>query len=248
VRIAIGSILRLILFAGLIIFNLSCAKTDCLSGAGKHMTKSRNLEPFKNIQIYSYFNVYLKQDTINKIAIEAGEKEVENIETSITDSTLIIKDLNTCQFIKGYAEKKLYISVDTLTTLVIHDGINLYSIDTIKQKELSIRFLSDIGFCDLTFDGGNLDFEVWYSSGDFILRGKTESLYLNINELSFADASTLEAGSCYVYNNSMGDARVKTNGLLQVLLENSGNVYYSGFPSEIQLLEKTGSGKLFKNE
>jgi len=242
------SIPTFIILISLICFNFNCAKTDCLSSSGKRITKLRNLGAFKNIEIYSYFNVYLKQDTISKIEIEAGETEIENIETSINDSTLIIRDKNTCRFIKGYSEKKLFISVDTLTSVTVHDGINLYSIDTIKQEVLTIKFLSDIGFCDLTFDGGNLDFEVWYSSGDFILRGKAEYLYLNIDELGFVDARNLETESCYVYNNSMGDAHVKTNGLLQVLLNNSGNIYYSGFPSEIQLIEKKGSGKLIKDE
>jgi hypothetical protein len=227
---------------------LNCAKTDCLSGSGKRVSKTRNLKAFKNIEIYSFFDVYLKQDTVNKIAIETGEKEIDNIETSVVDSVLTIRDLNACKFLKGYADKKIYIYFDTLSTIVIHDGIKLYSADTIKHQNLSIRYLSDIGFCDLTVDGGTLGLEVWYSSGDFILRGKTEFLYLNIDALGFADARNLETESCYVYNNSMGDAHVKTNGLLQILLQNTGNIYYSGTPSEIQIIEKKGSGKLLRDE
>jgi hypothetical protein len=242
------SVFLLSIIAVILQANLSCAKMDCLASAGKRTTKSRILKPFTKFEILDYFNVYLKTDSINKIEIEAGQNEIGNIETDISAKNLIIKDLNACPFMKGYSEKKLYIHSDTLSNIIVHDGINLFSVDTLKQDDMNIKFLSDIGHCDLTLCCKNLFFETWFSSGDFILKGKTGYLYLYLDGLSFTNAKQLETESCYVYNNSMGDAYVRTSGILEVHIKNSGNVYYSGSPSEILLKENTGSGKLIKND
>ena len=226
----------------------SCGKKDCLSSAGSRTTISRKLDAFKQIELSGYYNVYLKSDTINQIEIEAGENQVPNIETSVNDSVLTINDLNACGFLKGYAEKNIYISFNSLSEIVIHDGVKLYSIDTLRFDVFQIQFLSDICYCDLTVDCNQLFFLFSYGSGDYILRGKTNYLYLNTEFLSFVNANELETSSCYVFNKSMGDCFVNTNGQLKVFIKDSGNIYYSGSPSEIIIEEKTGTGNLIKND
>ncbi len=230
------------------VLHFSCSKEDCLKSSGEKGFEIRQLPSIKKIEIYNYFYVYLKYDTINKIEIEAGEKLIPNIETSVVDSVLTIKDLNACGFIKGYDAKNLYISVDTLSEIVIKDGINLYSVDTLKFPSLKVKFVSDIGYCDITVDNKNLTFQVWFGSGDYILRGKTDYLYLNMNYLSFGDANELLAKSAYVYNKSMGDCYVNVSNKLRAFIKDEGSIYYRGNPTEVILEEHTGKGKLVKND
>jgi hypothetical protein len=230
------------------ILNFSCKKKDCLKSAGDRSSESRNLGTFRKIEIYNYFNVYLKQDTVNKIEIEAGENQVPNIETSVIDSVLIISDLNACGFIKGYADKNLYISVDTLNEVEVFDGVNLYSVDTLKFSSLKVKFVSDIGHCDLTVDCNRLTFQVWYGTGDYFLKGKTNYLYFDIEYLAFGYANELEAQSAYVYQNSMGNSYVNVAGQLRALIVDEGNIFYKGNPAEIIIEEHSGSGKLIKND
>jgi hypothetical protein len=234
------------LVACLVILFANCRPKDCFQSAGEPTMIQRELKPFHQIEIYNYFNVFLKSDTANKVEIKAGAKIVQNIETLVTDSVLVIKDLNRCNFIKGYAEKELYISVDSLTKVVVHDGLNLYSTDTLKEANLEILYLSDIGHCNITIDCSFFSFSNWYASGNFIFKGKTNYLYLSTEVTSHVFADSLQAGSCYVSNNSMGDCHVSTNGALQALIKNSGNIFYFGSPSPLILEEKTGSGKLIK--
>ena len=225
----------------------SCGKKDCLSSSGEQKSEIRSLETFRKIDIYNYFNVYLKSDTVNKVEIEAGEKLISNIETSIVDSVLTIRDLNACGFMKGYDKKNLYISVDTLSEVIINDGINLYSSDTLKFPSLNVLFLSDIGYCDLTFDCNNVNFQVWYGSGDYILRGKTNSMYFAIHTLAFGYAEELETKSCYAFNGSMGNCYVNVSGQLRALIKDEGNIYYKGNPTEVIVEEHSGTGKLIEN-
>lgn len=237
----------LVLF--MIVFMQSCARKDCLSSSGEKASVVRMLKSFRKVEVYNYFKIYFKQGAESKIEIQTGEKLLSNIETSIVDNTLTIKDLNVCGFIKGYEEKKLIITVDTLEEINVHDGAELYTIDTMNSdKNLIVKFLSDIGKCDLTVNNKQTTLSVWYASGDFKLRGKTDYLYLAVNELAFGYAEELEAKSCYVVADSMGDCYVNTVGPLRVLILNTGNIYYLNNPSEIIYVEQTGSGKLIKVE
>lgn len=231
------------------LFQQSCARKDCLSSSGNKTSEIRALQPFKKIEVYNYFKIYFKQGVENKVEIQTGEKLISNIETIVLDSVLTIKDLNACGFMKGYEEKNLIITVDTLEEINIHDGAELYTIDTLKSDgTLIIKFLSDIGTCDLAVDNKQTTLSVWYASGDFKLRGETDYLYLAINELAFGYAEELDAKSCYVVADSMGDCYVNTNGPLRVLILNTGNIYYKNNPSEIIYVEQTGTGKLIKVE
>ncbi len=237
-----------VLLVLVLVLHYSCGKKDCLKSSGERSIETRQLSAFKKIEIYNYFNVYLKSDTANKIEIEAGGNLVPNIETSIIDSVLTIRDLNACGFIKGYNEKNLYISVDTLSEVLIEDGINLYSIDTLKFQSLKVKFVSDIGYCDLTLDCNSVIFQVWYGTGDYFLRGKTDYLYFDIEYLAFGYACELEAKSAYVYQNSMGDSYVNVSGKLRAFIKDEGNIYYTGNPAEVILEEHSGKGELVKND
>jgi hypothetical protein len=230
------------------VLHYSCDKKDCLKSSGDRSTETRHLSTFRKIEIYNYFNVYLKSDTVNKIEIEAGENQLPNIETSIIDSVLTIRDLNACGFIKGYDKKNLYISVDDMNEIEVKDGINLYSVDTLKFPYLKVKFVSDIGSCDLKVDCKKLTFHVWFGTGDYILRGKTDDLYFDIQYLAFGYASELEAKSAYVYQNSMGDSYVNVSGKLRYLIFDEGNIYYQGNPTELIPEEHKGEGKLIKND
>ncbi|MDF1550371.1 MAG: DUF2807 domain-containing protein, partial [Bacteroidales bacterium] len=191
---------------------------------------------------------YLKSDTVNKIEIEAGEKLIPNITSEVKQGVLTIRDLNACGFIKGYESKNIFISVDTLTEVLIHDGINLYTIDTLHYHTLKVKYLSQIGHCDLLLNGYSFQLQIWYASGEYKLKGKTKYVYLDTEELSFIYAEELESEFCDIYQNSMGDCYIKTDGQLKIRILDSGNIYYSGNPSEIIFEELSGTGKLIKKE
>jgi hypothetical protein len=239
-------IFQFLIFSSLFLIIISCGKDEYPKSAGVPSREIRNLEAFKTINIYDCFNVYLKTDTINKIEIEAGSKLIPNIETSIKDGVLTIKDLNKFRFLKGYAEMNLYISVDTLSWVTVNDASKLYSMDTLKVQDLAVLFVSQVGFCDLTVNANTIDLEIWYGSGNYIVRGKSDYAMLYARTLSFIYADKLNTNSCYVLNSSMGDCYVSAKESIAVEINDSGNIYYTGKPGEINIIGHKGSGKLIK--
>jgi len=226
----------------------SCKKNNCLNTGGDIVNVERALEPFQYIETYNSFQIYLQNDTIHKIRIEAGDKLIPFIETKVDDGVLTIKDLNKCDFIKGYGQKKLYISVDTIKEININEASDLHTVDTLKADRLKIRFLSQLGYCDLVVDTYDFRLQIWYASGDFKVAGNTYYSYLSAESSSFIYADSLTNIASTVNSNSMGDCHFKAGSWANIEIKSSGNIYYSGKPGEIFIKEHSGSGKLIKKD
>jgi len=224
----------------------SCEKNNCLSSAGDTVQEERMLGTFQYIETYGTFKLYLKNDTVHKVTVEAGNKLIPFIETKVENGILTIKDLNKCNFMKGYRDKKIYISVDTLKELNINNASDLYTVDTFKTYSLKVRFLSELGYCDLNIDAYSFQLQIWYASGDFKVKGNAYSAYLNTESTAFIYADSLNNTSCAVNTNSMGDVYFKAGRWMYITIRNSGNIYYTGKPEEIFIKELSGSGKLIK--
>ena len=228
-----------------ILFN-SCGKNKCFGASGEIVKKERKLDEFKQIELYGVFNVYLKSGNESKIEIEMGEKLISNIETTVENEVLTINDNNTCDFVKGYDDRNLYITVDTLTQLIVYDAAKLYTIDTLKTPSLNITFKSEIGYSNLTVDCTTFRFSVWFGTGNYYLHGKAKNFIVSPLYLSFIYAQDVESEVCRAYNDSMGDLYINTDALLYVKILDEGNIYYSGNPSKIIIEDDLGSGSLIK--
>ena len=226
----------------------SCQKKNCLSSAGKTISEERILPDFQTIETYDNFSIYLQNDTVHKVRIVAGEKLIPYIETNVENGKLIIKDNNTCNFIKNYSKRKIYISVDTLKEMLINNASDLFTQDTFRVHSCKIRFLSDIGSCDLNIDAYVFLLQIWYASGDYKVKGYAYSCYLSTEQTSFIYADSLQNVSCRAYNNSKGEIHVKAGKWLYYSIKNTGNIYYSGQPDSIIKQEHSGSGKLIHTD
>ncbi len=229
-----------------VLFAASCSKHDCFKSSGSVQSEHRYLDEFDTIYINDYFQVALKTDTINKVEVEAGSQLIKNIKTDVSNNTLTINDLNACKFIKGYKAKKLTISTNDISKIIVNDGVELTSVDTLKFNRLLIRYFSDIGSCDLTVDCKRIIIDVWYASGEYKVRGKTNYLTLSMNSISSAYAYDIEADNVYATSNTLGDIHLGVKKYLYANIKNEGNIYYKGNPSSIKLVDSLGTGKLIK--
>ncbi len=239
---------NIIILFFLLILSFSCEKKNCLSSAGSSVSEERILPRFQYIDAYDNFQIYLQNDTVHKVLIETGEKLMPFIETYVQNDTLIIKDNNTCNFLKNYPKRTIYISVDTLKHIDINNAADLFTVDTFRVKSCSVRFLGDIGSCDLSVDAYVFQLQIWYASGDFKIKGKAYSSYLSAEQTSFIYADSLQNTVCHAYNNSKGDIYAQSGRYFYYRLKDTGNIYYSGNPDTIIVQEHSGTGKLIKKD
>ncbi len=82
------------------------------------------------------------------------------------------------------------------------------------------------------------------TTGDFTYIGNAVANYLYCHGTAFINCENLQSGYLGVTHNSTGDFYVYCNGLIDVNLFGPGNVYFTGKPTKINIMNKTSSGEI----
>lgn len=237
-----------IIFYLFVIFS-SCKKEnrcDCFNSAGKTNIIYHSVSGFNCLKIEDKFDVYITQDSTFEVKIEAGANLQRLIKTKLNGDTLEIMNNNKCNIVRGYKNKiKVFVSAPYFK-YILHNGIGeIKSLNTITQNELKVR-IENSGAVNLdintnTFTGGV------HGNGDLYLSGTTNNIFWNYFGTNYAYLSKLTITN-YVFlsSNSLGHAYINAPpDLMDVVIKGSGNVYYTGNTSTINLT-KYGKGNLIK--
>lgn len=239
--------MKFTLYILLIITIISCTKHNAaFKTTGKIIKEHRLLSDFNEIELNNIFNVYITNDTINKITLEGGTNLLPFIKTEVNNNTLTIKDNNKCNWLRSYKkETNLYISAKSLSSLIINGECNVYSTDTIKCNEFSVVVFSGIAKVDLTVNNAITHLTVHAGTGDYTLRGKTNYAYLYSFGTCYFWAKELNADNIYVTNKSTGNDYIFANNEIRGEINGSGNIYYSGNPQTVDI-KQTSTGRVIK--
>jgi hypothetical protein len=217
----------------------SCSK-------GKETTQSRTITtPFNTIQAFDKVFVYYKQDTTTSnilVSIEAYSGLMSSISTQVVDSVLQIRYNNSF----NYDSVKVYVTAPHVTYF-IQDGVgNIYSESTITENFIDYN-VRNSGNMYLNLNVNTLMGHV-FGIGDAHLSGVAQAHYVNVKGESFLYAKDLNVQAyCFLYYNATGEAHVHVKGQLDVSIEYTGNVYYSGNPAVINK-QLGSSGKLIQEQ
>jgi len=228
----------------------SCKKEncfDCIKSTGKIITQDRNLNSFKSIFVEDKIDVYITQDSIFKVEVEAGQNLQPLIKTIIDGETLRVQNDNKCNWVRGYKHSiKVFIHAPYFKYIENAGVGTTESLNTISQNELSIR-TSNSGDLKLKVNTDKMMISA-HGNGDIYLTGNTIKLESSCVGTNFLYASDLIISNyAYLYTSSIGNSYVTApeNGLMDVQIARDGNVYYKGNPSQINL-NRIGKGDLIK--
>lgn len=230
---------------------LSCRKenaTDCLKGNGDVITENRYTDEFRVIKVYDKIDLNVLQGTELKIEVNAGKNILSNIQTRVKNGELIIRNLNKCNFVRGY-KKKITVTI-TLPSIkrVNNEGVGTVIIGPFTQDSIAVR-AENSGDIHLT---GAFKFlhTSSHGNGDIYLNGSSDTLYAYQFGTNFLRAENFTIGKfVFIETISIGDARVNApaNGTLECNIWRSGNIYYRGNPAFINnYSDGSGKGKLIK--
>ncbi len=233
----------------LIVSLFSCSKghyCDCFISRGANTSDIRTLPLFNTLKVYGKIDVYFTQDstlTASKITVVTGSNLVSGISTNVTNGTLEIKNNNKCNFMRGENnEITIYISAPKCTYFVQAGVGNIYTSNTLRQDTVD---------CTLTNNGdihiamnSTIAFTHTHGMGDVYFSGSVSNLFNNTQGQGFVEASNLTIQNySFFYFGSNGVAHVRCIGRLDVVVASTGNVYYSGNPTQLNP-QITGSGAL----
>lgn len=248
----------IILFSSLLIFSLgSCNKINSIHGNGQIITETRPMISFDKVENQGTFNVFIIEDSVFTVSIEAESNLVPYIRTMVNGNTLIIdtkENLDNNYSMNVFVRTPTihgatlsgsgYITLDSLVTDNMNvtisgsGGISGEVETTYLQNQISgsgnINLFAKTVNCDTRISGsGSITLTGEGSSGNFTISGSGQ-----IRSTNFPQKE------CIAKISGSGDMYLNVSDFLSVVISGSGSVFYIGNPS--LNINVSGSGNVIK--
>lgn len=244
------------MIAALFLITSSCTKSLIrIKGNGSVTTETRSVSTFSRIINEGDFDVYIIQDSVSEVIIEAESNLISYIRTSVDGSTLTI---DTKDNLKQNHPIKLYVHTPNVNGVVL-SGSGIIDLGNISTSILEVTLSGSgdirgsVAADDISVDingsgSANMgiicdDLTTYISgSGDLLFNGSATTAHFNVNGSGAIKAYDLALKNCYINISGSGDMFVNVSDLLDIDISGSGSIYYIGQPSIN--LNITGSGSV----
>lgn len=231
---------------------VSCEKGqffDFAKRTGKTVTISRPVENnFSKIYLNDDVNLVITQGDTYKIELEGGENLLSGIETSVSDSSLIIRNKNTFNWLRSYDDKiTAYVTLPHLHELRYQATSNVTNTDTIREDSLAVTSIGGSGYIDLVIRTGISKLAITNGSADMKIRGKTGLNFIFLGAYGAFHCLDLKSDFLFMRNEGTNDCYVNVQYHFEYEIMGLGNIYYRGNPPEISGTT-TSAGKLIRYE
>jgi len=238
-----------ILICSVLAFN-SCKnenRCDCFNSTGKTNVIYHNVTDFNCIYLTDKMDLFITQGPNFEVRVEAGANMQKLIKAELDGETLKVFNNNRCNWVRGYKHSiTIYITAPYFK-YIKHGGLGtIKTTNTIVQDQISLR-AENSGNFDLDLATKSIICSA-HGNGDTYLNGTTDRLesdYTGTNYL-YADGLTIK-NYVYLHSVTIGHTYINApeNGLMDIVLDKAGNIYYKGNPGTINLVKKS-TGDLIK--
>lgn len=241
-------VIRLLLLLGTfpgIFMVVSCNKGGkCFSNSGSIIMQARPVSPFDSIDLADNVNLILTQDSVDKITVEAGSNVVSGITTEILNRQLLIRNLNSCNWLRSYDKPlNVHVSVRNLWKIYYNASGNVTSTNTLAGDSIKVEVWGGCGTIELALNHHQGWFGLFMGTANYELHGKCDITSFYISDMGFCQTKDLATRYCSVTNKGTNDCYVNVSVSLWAVIENIGSVYYTGDPDSVGG-RITGSGVL----
>lgn len=200
-----------------------------VSGNGNVVKEERTINSdFNAIEVSRGLDVYLTQNDEVSISVEADENLHEIIITEVENNTLKIYSEEN---ISSSKSKQVFVSFKDIEKIVSTSGSDVYSTNTIKTENLSLR----------TTSGSDMELEIVVdvvdcestSGSDLRLTGTTNKLFAKATSGSDIKAGNLISNICNASASSGADIVVNTKEKLYASASSGGDIKYYGNPDDV---------------
>ncbi|GAK96998.1 hypothetical protein JCM19294_504 [Nonlabens tegetincola] len=144
---------------------------DCVQTSGDLVQIDYDITGFNKIIVYDRSQLIVSQGPY-EVILETGENLVNDIDITVADATLSIKNNNSCNLVREYGVTKVYVTLPDLQVLRNSSGLAVKSSGTLNFNELTL-------LCEDTEEE-----DAFHISGDFDLDINVDKLSIETNGLS----------------------------------------------------------------
>lgn len=183
---------------------------DCFQKAGENIETTFEVSDFSKIRIEGEVSLILKQGDTREVVIATGENLLSDVSVEVQDGVLVIKDANTCNFVRDYGITKAYVTAPSITELRNSSSYDITSEGVLRYPELLLTSDTSGGIEDVR-KGGDFylqiqceDFKVSANGQSvFYITGTTDSARISFNdENPRFEGRNLQIGKLSVFQRS----------------------------------------------
>lgn len=227
------------------LFN-SCRKEnrcDCIKRTGEIITDIRHISGFDEVFVENNLDVYIRQDSVSEVKVEAGEHIAPLIETEVENGVLYIRNKNRCNWTRSYKKPlNVYVTMPQVRYITSDGTGNIRGQNTFTTPVIDVQ----------TKNSGNIELSVnnsrvrthMHGSGDVTLHGATHEHDCSIGGTAYIYAMDMQTGYTYIDAFTLGNSYVNANDLLICRISDQGDVYCYGKPASVKK-ERRGAGELY---
>lgn len=235
-RIFILSVFSLILFS-------SCRQIfgKRIRGNGNIKTESRNTGSFSNVDVSGSIDVYVRQDSVSSVKVEADDNLMEYIEVKADGNTLNIRPKDNAR-LKPSKKIKVFVSNPSYKRFEASGACEIVSENSINNPDAISVDLS--GACDVNIELKTPKVTAVLSgAGTITLRGQTKEFKVDGSGSTDVKCFELLSENTTVDISGAGDAQVFASVKLDVHVSGAADVKYKGNAAVTQSVSGAGSVK-----
>ncbi len=173
---------------------------DCIQTSGSIVQQEVAMPLFDKILVWERVKLFIKEGEEQKVVIESGANLMSDIEVSVIDGRLEIRNNNSCNLVRDYGLTKVYITAPNISEIRSSTGLSIESVGVLSYPLLQL--LSE----DHASTGQ------YHTDGDFKLDLNVQNLSIVANGLSnFYLKGTANLASIGLYS---GNCRIYAEDLI----------------------------------
>ncbi|OAB76032.1 head GIN domain-containing protein [Cochleicola gelatinilyticus] len=172
---------------------------NCFQAAGDIIQQERIVPEFNRIVVFERTTLLVQQGDEYSVVVETGENLMNDVEVSVDNDQLIIRNTNGCNVVRDYGITKVIVTAPNITEIRSSTGQTVESIGTLQFPSLTL--LSE----------DTIEEDAFHIDGDFYLNLDVEDLNITANGLSkFYLSGTANRAKFELFS---GDTRVDASNL-----------------------------------
>jgi hypothetical protein len=228
------------------LFFSACKKEnacDCFKRTGDIIRDTRQLSGFTELLIKDNLNVFITQDSVFEVTVEAGENIAPLITTEVVGTTLVCRNKNRCNFTRSYKKPlNIYIHMPLITEIESSGTGDVKSLNTIETPAIYLKTISS-GNTELTVNTPKLTSSM-HGSADLTLYGTVNNHECDTGGSGFLNAAGLHTNYTYLHSATLGLCYIYVADLLICKLDQKGDIFCYGNPKTVNSTSSS-SGKLY---
>ncbi|WP_162946265.1 head GIN domain-containing protein [Chitinophaga barathri] len=228
----------------LMLFVPFLAACDGVSGSGNVTKETREVRPFRQLEVSGSMDVYVTQGGSTTVTLEGEDNILPMIELVEDGDKLEIRYRRNTN-IRTHRDVKVFISAQVLEGVELSGSGNV-ELTGIYNSPAPVHIgLSGSGDLKGVFNAPEISIDL-AGSGNIELKGETRDVDISLAGSGNCDASALLAETAEVNIAGSGNVELHASRALKANTIGSGDIYYKGEPS--LTVSKIGSGSVKKRD